>query len=120
MNTYIGCCINFYHAVPSKVTIRLIRPIHGSDGFALAVVWSKPSHDSRLRIEYRLQYRVAEQDQWSSSMKTMDQNYLLANLSYSTTYQVHVRGVSVAGKYKLLGEWSEETSINFTGVVSFH
>ena len=102
------------------MTIRLIKPIHGSGGLALHVAWEKLSYDSRLGIEYRLQYRVAGQDQWSSSMKTMHQFHVVPNLSYSTTYQVRVRGVSVAGKYKLIGEWSEETSVDFTGIVRVH
>ena len=103
------------------MTIRLIRSLNGSGGIALGVIWHQPSFDSRLMtIEYRLQYRAAEQDQWSSSMRTNSQNLVVPNLSISTSYQVRVRGVSVVGRYGLFGEWSEETSINLAGIVLFH
>ena len=88
-----------------------------SGGPALGVVWKKPSHDSRLTIEYRLQYRATGQDQWSDSVRAKSQTHVVPNLSHSTTYQVRVRGVSVAGRYGLFGEWSEETST--AGIVYF-
>ena len=108
----------FYHVVPSKVTIRLIRPINVSGGLALGVVWSKPSHDSRLMtIEYRLQYRVAGQDEWSSSRTVKSQTLVVPNLPHSTTYQVRVRGVSVVGRYGLFGEWTAKSSTDSAGIV---
>ena len=119
MLTYIWCCINFYHAVPSKVTIRL-TPINGSGVFSLGVTWNKPPHDSRLTVEYRLEYKAAGQDQWSDSMRTKSQNLVVSNLSHSTTYQVRVRGVSVVGRYGLFGEWSDKTSTDSAGIVIFH
>ena len=100
------------------MTIRLISPKTVSGGFALGVFLHQPSHDSRLTIKYRLQYKVAGQDQWSSLMRTKSQNLVIPNLSHSTTYQVRVRGVSVAGRYGLFGEWSEEAST--AGLVLFH
>ena len=102
------------------MTIRLIRSLNVSGGFALGVVWSNPSHDSRLTIEYRLQYRAAGQDQWSSSMRAKSQNLVVLNLSYSPSYQVRVRGVSVVGRYGLFGEWSVDTSSDLAGIVLFH
>ena len=51
-------------------------------------------------------------------MKTLLETFVVPNLSHSTTYQVRVRGVSVVGRYRLFGEWSEETST--AGIAVFH
>ena len=110
----------FYHAVPSKVTISVLSSLNVSGGFALGVVWNRPSHDSRLTFEYRLQYRVARQGPWSSSIRVTSQSFRISNLPHSTTYKVRVRGVSVAGMYGLFGEWSEKMSIESAGIVNFH
>ena len=103
------------------MTIRFIRRINISGGVALGIAWNEPSHDRRLGIEYRLQYREG-QDQWSSSIRTMYQNHVIPNLSHLTTYQVCVKGVSVAGMHGLFGEWSDhyESSTNLSGIVIFH